>query len=220
MNVEHVSAAGTAKLIRAALKHSFPGVRFSVRSRTYAGGASINVEWTDGPTARMVEAVAGQFAGGRFDGSIDMKIGVHHWLMPDGTATVASTNGTEGSKGCIPARQEPVPHPNARLVHFCADFVFCTRRHSTGLVARVLERRRVLGWPTELLEVRTSGCGGAYVAARSHADGDAELWEREARVAVARFMVVQAGNEKSAMAAPKTRGGVQGRGEPPGPPNC
>lgn len=207
MEVEYVTAAGTAKLIRAALKRGFPGVRFSVRSHAYSGGASIDVAWTDGPTARMVEAVAGQFAGGRFDGSIDMKIGVRHWLMPDGTATVASTNGTEGSRGCIPAQQEPAPHPDARLVHFCADFVFCNRRHSAELIARVLERWRALGWPAELLEVRSNGSGRAYVAARSYADQDAEHWEREAHVAVARFMVVRAGNEKSAAAAPKVRGG-------------
>lgn len=34
----YVSAKDTAVLIRGALKREFPGVKFSVRSETYAGG--------------------------------------------------------------------------------------------------------------------------------------------------------------------------------------
>ena len=195
MTTEYLSAAETAKLVRAALKRGFAGVRFSVRSHTYAGGASIAVEWTDGPTAKVVEAVTEQFAGGRFDGMIDMKISLDHWLLPDGTATIARNPGTEGSKGTIPAERQDRPHPEARLVRFSADFIFCTRRHSPELVARVLESRRALGWPVEMLEVRPDCQGGAYVAARSFADPDAEFWEREARVAVTRFMVARAGTD-------------------------
>lgn len=78
MKVDYLAAADTAKLVRAALKRSFPGTLFSIRSKTYSGGASINVSWMDGPTARLLEGVAGQFAGGRFDGMIDMKIDVKH----------------------------------------------------------------------------------------------------------------------------------------------
>lgn len=138
MNAIYLSAAETAKLIRGALKRSFPGVKFSVRSKTYSGGASINVDWTDGPTDRMVAAVTGQFAGGRFDGSIDLKIGVSHWLKPDGTAVVASSQGTEGSLGCIPAQREWMPEPDCKLVHFCADFVFTNRKLSPQLADRIL----------------------------------------------------------------------------------
>ena len=47
----YLRCAETAKLLlRAALKEAFPEVAFSVRSRTYAGGASIDVTWRDGPT--------------------------------------------------------------------------------------------------------------------------------------------------------------------------
>ena len=52
MTNEHatsLSCAEVAKLLRAALKETFPGVTFSIRSRTYAGGASIDVTWRDGP---------------------------------------------------------------------------------------------------------------------------------------------------------------------------
>jgi hypothetical protein len=67
----YISCAGTAKLVRAALKAAFPAVKFSVRSETYSGGASIDVRWTDGPTVEQVEAVAKPFSGGSFDGMTD-----------------------------------------------------------------------------------------------------------------------------------------------------
>lgn len=71
--IKHYSTTETASLIRAELKSAFPGVKFSVRSRSYSGGSSINVSWTDGPTAKEVDRVAGQFAGASFDGMIDLK---------------------------------------------------------------------------------------------------------------------------------------------------
>lgn len=118
MNVDYLSAADTAKLVRAALKRSFPRTRFFVRSKTYSAGAAIDVSWMDGPTSKLVDGIAGQFEGGRFDGMIDMKIGVKHWLLPDGRATVASNPGTEGSMGVLPAEREWMPHSGARLAHF------------------------------------------------------------------------------------------------------
>ena len=77
MSAEYISVADTAKAIRAALKGAFgatyPQVTFSVRSKSYSGGASIDVSWTDGPTAAQVERVAGKFAGATFDGMVDLK---------------------------------------------------------------------------------------------------------------------------------------------------
>lgn len=192
MKVNYLSVADTAKLVRVALKRNFPGTRFSVRSHSYAGGASIDVTWTDGPAVKLVEGIAGQFQGGRFDGMIDMKIGVQHWLLPDSTAAVASNPGTEGSRGVISAEQARMPHPNARLVHFGADFIFCNRRTSPALVGRVLDRMRARGVPVELLEIRTNPDGSGYIAARDYASADAELWEREAHKQVSRFMAVRA----------------------------
>lgn len=69
----YITCADTAKLLRAALKKNFPGVKFSVRSSTYSGGASIDIGWTDGPTQKMVDTVATQFQGASFDGMIDLK---------------------------------------------------------------------------------------------------------------------------------------------------
>jgi hypothetical protein len=72
-NTQYLSCAETAKLVRAALKESFPGVKFAVRSSVYSGGASINIRYTDGPTYEQVKAVAGMFEGAYFDGMTDYK---------------------------------------------------------------------------------------------------------------------------------------------------
>jgi hypothetical protein len=72
-NVQYLSCAETAKLVRAALKEAFPGVKFSVRSSVYSGGASINVNYVDGPTYDQVKAVVGMFEGSYFDGMTDYK---------------------------------------------------------------------------------------------------------------------------------------------------
>jgi hypothetical protein len=77
---DYIGAADTAKLIRQALKESFPDVKFSVRSETYSMGASVNVRWTDGPTEKQVAAVAKAFQGGYFDGMIDYAGSVFHSL--------------------------------------------------------------------------------------------------------------------------------------------
>lgn len=69
----YLSCAETAKLVRKALKEKFPGIKFSVRSKTYSGGASITVSWTDGPTTKQVDAVTDFFEGASFDGMIDLK---------------------------------------------------------------------------------------------------------------------------------------------------
>lgn len=48
-------AKDVAKIARKVLKKTFPDVKFSVRTHTYAGGASIDVSWWDGPRAQDVE---------------------------------------------------------------------------------------------------------------------------------------------------------------------
>lgn len=70
---QYLSCADTAKLVRAALKEAFPGVKFSVKSNVYAGGASINVSYTDGPSSAQVKAIVGVFEGSYFCGMTDYK---------------------------------------------------------------------------------------------------------------------------------------------------
>lgn len=67
------STAETAQDLRSALARHFPGVKFFVRSKRYAGGSSIRVRWTDGPQQWAVDCVADKFAGADFDGMQDLK---------------------------------------------------------------------------------------------------------------------------------------------------
>jgi hypothetical protein len=68
----YITCAETAKLVRAALKEAFPHTRFSVRSHTYSGGASIDIYWTDGPTAKQVQHVTSRYEGATFDAQVDL----------------------------------------------------------------------------------------------------------------------------------------------------
>lgn len=65
----YIPATEVAKLVRKALKPL--GHRFSVKTEQCSLSASISVRWVDGPTEAEVEAVAGQFHGGTFDGMTD-----------------------------------------------------------------------------------------------------------------------------------------------------
>ena len=69
----YISVVETAKLIRKALKAQFSEIKFSVRSSSYSGGASIQVSWTDGPDQWQVEDITKKFEGAYFDGMIDLK---------------------------------------------------------------------------------------------------------------------------------------------------
>lgn len=125
-----LSTVETAKLVRKALRAEFPATKFSVRSSNYSGGSSIDIRWTDGPTSVEVDEVSSGFAGGGFDGSIDLRYYVTSWLAPDGTASPARSTGTEGSGGAYAGFDYPRPHPDAELVTFGSHFVF-TQRETT-----------------------------------------------------------------------------------------
>lgn len=61
-----------AKNMRIELKAAFPGIKFSVQSKSYSGGCSITVYWTDGPTTKQVEAIIDRYSAGSFDGMDDL----------------------------------------------------------------------------------------------------------------------------------------------------
>jgi hypothetical protein len=195
VNTTYLSAAETAKLVRAALKRNFPSVTFSVRSKTYSGGASIDVSWTDGPTSRLVDSVVGPYRGGDFDGMIDMKITKDHWLMPDGSASIAHNPGTHGSMGMIAPQREWMPHPDAKLVSFGADFIFTHRKVSLALATRVLERMKAKGYQTELLKLSIEYDGSAYVSAIAY-DQDSQSTEHWVREAINRFVSIPAASRE------------------------
>ena len=60
-----------AENIRRELKRQFPGVKFSIRYRSFSGGNSIDVGWTDGPATKRVNAILGKYESGSFDGMTD-----------------------------------------------------------------------------------------------------------------------------------------------------
>ena len=127
MGARYLTAAQTATVLRKALKARWPHVKFSVRSQTYSGGASIRVRWADGPAPSEVEKVTAGFEAGGFDGMIDMAYGITSWLLPDGTATMAASPGTEGSRGMVASYVSDAPHPDAVLVTFGAKYISCDR---------------------------------------------------------------------------------------------
>ena len=153
---EYLSCAETAKLIRAALKKSFPGVKFSVRSSVYSGGASIDVGWTDGPAEKAVKAVAGGYCSGGFDGMIDMAYSTDEWLMPDGSVCAASSPGTSGSMGVYSPYDEPAPSPEAKRVRFGADYVFCNKKWSVPAYTAVVNKV-CAEYGVEVPEIKVSG---------------------------------------------------------------
>jgi len=80
MTTKYLSCAETAKLVRLVLKESFPDIKFSVRGKTYSGGASLRIEWLDGANVDQVKAVAGKFRASYFDGSIDYQGSIFHMM--------------------------------------------------------------------------------------------------------------------------------------------
>lgn len=110
---EYISVTETAKLLRASLKNSFPGVKFSVTSSRYAGGASIDVSYQNGPLPRLVDKIAKQYAGATFDGMQDLKE-YHDSVLVDA---------------------QGVP----RQVSFGADFVFTGRKVDTRTKAAIVQ---------------------------------------------------------------------------------
>ena len=66
------SHAATAAAIKAELSAAFPGVKFSAKSDSYAGGDSVNVSWTDGPTEKAVKMLTGKYEMGSFNGMEDI----------------------------------------------------------------------------------------------------------------------------------------------------
>jgi hypothetical protein len=66
------TTAGTAQLIREALKKAFPTVKFSVTSSTFANGSSVDIAYTDGPSSKQVEQVYAPFISGHFNSQEDL----------------------------------------------------------------------------------------------------------------------------------------------------
>lgn len=64
--------AATAKAIKEELKKAFPLVKFAVKSRAFAGGTAVDVQWENGPISKEVEAIAYKYQYGEFDCMYDI----------------------------------------------------------------------------------------------------------------------------------------------------
>jgi len=53
-----LDVAAASRLIKSGLIKAFPGVSFAVHSSRFAGGESLSVRWTDGPTEARVGKIA------------------------------------------------------------------------------------------------------------------------------------------------------------------
>lgn len=158
----YLSCAETAKLVRTALKEAFPSMKFSVRSDNYSGGASMRVAWTDGPTEEEVNHITRQYKGADFDGMIDLKTYNKHWMLPDGTVQLAHVEDTSSARGTITGVKYAKPHPQARLVHMGADFIFCNRAYSPEFIKPIAERESAL-WGFPCPEVKRSDYSGEAI---------------------------------------------------------
>lgn len=98
--------------LRKHLKHLYPGVKFSVRSKSYTGGTSIYIEWTGGPTSAEVRAIGDKFKLGSFDAMTDgYEYKKSPWTETFGGAYYVNTNRHEEEKA-----PEPVTEPEAETV--------------------------------------------------------------------------------------------------------
>jgi hypothetical protein len=75
-------AANCATAIREELKKYFPNVKFSVKSSNFAGGDSVGVTWSDGPTTEQIESITKKYAYGRFDSMQDLSYSVYNDKLP------------------------------------------------------------------------------------------------------------------------------------------
>lgn len=72
MTKNMTKAAQAAKQIKKKLVKAFPNTKFSVRSDNFAGGDSVDIHWTDGPTEEAVNEHAAMHQYGHFNGMNDM----------------------------------------------------------------------------------------------------------------------------------------------------
>ncbi len=182
-SARYINTAETAKMIRAALKEAFPGVTFGVRSHVYSGGSSIRVDWLDGPTQAMVDALIGEYRGQGFDGMTDSTYGIRHWLMKDGSVQVAVSND--------PYAPVSTERPDgAELVSFGSNHVFTTRKLSPAFMQQAFARLQRKFGPEfmEGCEVKVSSYDGT-----AHLSGFKDFSaEQFARQAINRLMIVRA----------------------------
>lgn len=156
--MRYLTCAETAKLIRKDLKKNFPTIKFSVHSKTYSMGASIRINWTDGPTSDQVSSVTCVYEGKGFDGMIDLAYYKTSYILPSGEVCRYHTEGTEGSGGAHRRVDNELPE-GAEPVSFGADYIFPERSISFENELAVAEKLRLQYDVKEPLEIMDSEWG-------------------------------------------------------------
>lgn len=89
---KYLGCTEVATHIRITLKKAFPMTRFWVRSNKYAGGASIHIQWSQGPSAKDVDKVVDRFQGADFDAMQDLKIRRPPITLDDGCQVLSGAD--------------------------------------------------------------------------------------------------------------------------------
>jgi hypothetical protein len=63
--------AQAAASIKKELSAAFPGIKFSVKSKSFSMGNSVDVSWELGPTSKEVDVILDKYTEGDFDGMTD-----------------------------------------------------------------------------------------------------------------------------------------------------
>jgi hypothetical protein len=124
----YIDSCDVAKLIRFELNNNFPNQKFSVKTKKYSGGSSIDIYWTDGPTTKEVNSIVDLFSGASFDGMIDMEVHHNHYLTPSGLV-YGGTPGTTGSMGTISPDNRSCP-ANGIQVNLGSKYIFVSRDYN------------------------------------------------------------------------------------------
>ena len=81
------------KNIKRELKREFPSILFSIKSKVFSCGDSIDISWTDGPTSEQVDNITDKYEEGHFDGMTDSyEYSRSNWTEVFGGAKYVMTN--------------------------------------------------------------------------------------------------------------------------------
>ena len=109
--MESLGPKETAAILRRLLRAAFPAVKFSVVTERGSMVSSVRIAWTDGPTAKRVEEIAGRFEAGHFDGMTDSYD--------------------------YAAKQDRAIEVDGTMYHASTRYVFCSRKLSDGEAGRL-----------------------------------------------------------------------------------
>lgn len=138
-DVRRIDRTETTSIIKSVLNEEFPEVKFSVRSKSYSGGGSISVHWVNGPTKPELEEIVRPYEDRGFDGMIDCEYQKYTWLLPDGTAVPAYSNGTTGTNGTMNGYKKGPPSEDAELVSTGSGYIHYSRGLTLEMYRKLVE---------------------------------------------------------------------------------